>query len=172
MSLSILDDQRVLAQHREIHTVFGSLLSKKRGYQHHPVVKLYAGEHLPCLVSYHDATLEEFLRRGWHGHRTPVSAEVLQLSEQRRTSATCTDWAEHVKREVSDQALPPAQGLHLDMHDLVKRWTREGKLLYSLEAWKFVIWHAAKCASERCAYESVDLSSKFLCRVDLGEEAA
>ena len=145
VGLEMLDAQRVLAQHREIHTVIGSLLSVKRGYQNHPVVRLYNGAHLACLLDYHEMTVREFLARGWRGHRTPLSEEILRIAQELRTAETCKNWSQHVSFHVSHDALQPAQGWHNDMHDLTKRWVREGKTPKHPDVSEWVSWHAKTC---------------------------
>lgn len=136
--------------------MIGSLLSTKRGYRNHPVVKLYAAEHMACLLSYHELTVAEFHARGWSGHKTPLSAEIQSLAALRATDETCTNWAQHVSFEVSHEALYPAQGWHLDMHDLVKRWSREGKTLRHPDVSEWVSWHALAC-HEACADRALKL---------------
>lgn len=154
----------MIAQHREVHTVFGSILSKhKTGYRNHPVVKLYLDAHLHCLVSYHAYTVEEMERRGWHGHKTPVSDELLHLSRARRSlSETCADWDDHVYEVV------PAEGpnsLNADMHDLIDRWTNENKLLRNDLSAMFVEKHAINCQDACCVTYATSLVAEFHDRV-------
>jgi hypothetical protein len=137
--LSILDDNRLVAQHRELHTIFGSVMSPHpQGYRNHPAVKEYLGEHLSCALSYHAATLVEMTRRGWTGHKTPISEALASVAATRSGTATCKDWAAHIQQ--MDQAR-----LWADVHDLIPRWTKEGKYLRNAQAALYVEIHLAHC---------------------------
>lgn len=145
--LEILDDNRLVAQHRELHTVFGSVQSTRRGFQNHPVVKLYLGEHLQCAIDYHAYTLREMRARSWTGHTTPTSEALASVAATRAGTATCSNWQEHVNRIV------PATGpysVDADMHDLVERWTKEGKKLRNTLAYESVGTHRALCEDNAC----------------------
>lgn len=146
--LSILDNQRVLGQHREIHALLGSLKSPWRGYQNHPVTKLYQGEHRGCLIDYHERTLDEMLNRGWHGHKTPLSPEDLA---QMRLSA-CGSWDEHAAQQTE---LYPVHGIDRDLHELAERWVNESKPVRNLEAATLLWQHAAQHASDQPCYDRI-----------------
>lgn len=136
----------------------GSLLSVKRGYVNHPVVKLYAGAHLSCLVDYHGEAVTEMERRGWSGHKTPVSSELLEMSGLQITDETCEDWQDHVDKVVP---LTGPYSLQTDMHDLIERWTNENKFLRSSLAAQFVSAHATQCDSACCVTYASSLVDEF-----------
>lgn len=149
----------MIAQHREVHTAMGSVLSKHHtGFRNHPVTKLYLGEHLQCLVDYHERSVSEMVRRGWTGHATPVDEQILVKAEERRTDATCHDWLHHVEVAV------PAFGqfsIDADVHDLIERWTNENKHLRNDLAAHFVSGHALQCPEACCVTYAHSLVAEF-----------
>lgn len=152
MPLEVIDDNRVVAQHREVHTLLGSVVSPRKGFQNHPVTKLYLTDHLPCLIDYHGYTVREMERRGWTGHGTPVKPEVLYLGL--KNTPSCGTWQDHVKKVV------PSTGqysLHGDMHDLIERWTNEGKGLRNRLAQGYVQSHSGGCSDPDCRRWADDL---------------
>lgn len=159
--LEMLDDNRVVAQHREIHTVLGSVMSVRKGYQNHPVTKLYIGEHLRCLVSYHEVSVMEMLRRAWTGHKTEISSEITRLASERTTLETCASWDDHVVEVVPDRG---PNSVDADIHDLVERWTNENKFLRNDIAADIVSAHAVECISDCCRTYSHSLVSEFIDR--------
>lgn len=164
--LEILDDNRMIAQHREIHTVLGSITSVKRGYINHPVTKLYLGEHLDCLVDYHAETVAEMERRGWHGHKTPVSDKVLEEASLRYTDDTCGGWTRHVNVMVP---LTGPFSIETDMHDLVQRWTNEGKGLRNDRARHWTIEHRDTCQDRDCVQRATKLIYEYRFNLDVCE---
>jgi len=152
VAASILDNQRLLAQHREIHTIVGSIMSPKRGYQHHPAVKLYNNEHLLCLRDYHGYVCDEMKMRGWHGHQT-VFPEVFPSGE------SCDSWATHVKRFATQPM--PAHGIERDMHDLIARWSRERKPLRNDLSATYVEKHRTVCHDQTCEFLANVLLEKY-----------
>lgn len=154
MPLEVLDDNRMIAQHRETHTLLGSVGSSRKGFQNHPVTKLYLNEHLQCLIDYHEDTVEEMERRGWTGHATPVKPEVESLALARATSSTCDSWKQHVLRIVPETGEYSIQG---DMHDLIHRWTKEHKELRNDLAKAYVSSHMVLCGDKDCKSDAAGL---------------
>lgn len=168
MPLSILDDNRMIAQHREVHTVLGSALSTKHGFQNHPVVKQFLNEHLGCALDYHERTVKEMAARGWTGHATPLTDELYELAKANATSHTnngnarpCVDWDEHVMTQVHMGPEIEMRGWHWDLHDLTERWTREEKPLRSKEAYVLVGQHRNRCTDLACQLRASTLRAEF-----------
>lgn len=150
MPLSILDDQRLLAQHREVHAVLGMVNTNT--FKNHPVTKLYSSEHLGCLVSFHARTVEEMQYRGWLGHKTSVSLDGI--------SKACLDWEDHAGRY--RKQVYPEYGIQRDMHDLIERWTQERKVLRNELAAAYVELHIVKHQNDQqCLYLGQRLLDEF-----------
>jgi len=159
--LVILDDNRVVAQHREIHTVIGSIMSPTKGYQNHPVTKQYNGPHLPCLIDYHLLTVQEMERRGWSGHGTAITEAVIAKSENLRSENTCSSWYNHVITQVANEG---PYGYQTDLHDLITRWWRERKPLRNNLAFSHVKSHMSIC--DECELTGQGLVSEYTRRRD------
>ena len=147
-----------MAQHREIHTLLGSVVSPRKGFQNHPVTRLYNNEHLVCLVDYHTYTLREMSRRGWSGHKTIVKPEVLELALSKLAPSSCRTWESHVEDIVDKYGQYSVDG---DVHDLVTRWSNEQKLLRNNVAEEYVLNHTLTCVDPHCQYLSAHLINEY-----------
>ena len=116
--LEVLDDQRLIAQHHEIHMLFGMLK-----YNHFRTKQwdgiIYDGPHLWCLMDYHRRTVDEMAYRGYYGHQSPIPGEIHERAQFKHVE--CKDWSDHVKRLVKPRRI------YQDVLDLGVRWAREGK---------------------------------------------
>lgn len=71
---SVLCQKHLLGEHREIHCIITFLTTPKGGsYKNHPETRRWAGK-LDALKSRHDALVQEMVRRGMTGHKSPVTA--------------------------------------------------------------------------------------------------
>jgi hypothetical protein len=69
----LLDNNRVLGAHNEVHMAFGLLRrSAESGKLHTLVADWYSEVGIAALVHYHDLLVREMEVRGWYGHQTPV----------------------------------------------------------------------------------------------------
>lgn len=165
VSLRVLDQQRLLAQHREIHALLGAYASPKFGYRNHPVTKLYESAHRGCLLDYHEATVREMQNRGWTGHKTPVALNVQPLM---RAHAS---WEDHAAAQLADW---PEHGLDRDAHELAERWEREHKLPRNSEAAEMLWAHANRHSDDQECHSRVQvLTNEHIAEMlDVAERAS
>ena len=92
----ILDNNRVLGAHNEIHMAIGLIKeSLERGRVHSLVKRWYTPEGFAAIVKYHSLIVREMEKRGWGGHQTDLSfPEELseELEEGKRTVAYVDDF--------------------------------------------------------------------------------
>lgn len=70
LSVDRLCRKHLLAQHLEIHTMYKTIQTGRKGYANHPETKRWANkEH--ALKAVHDATVAEMLKRGYN-HNSPL----------------------------------------------------------------------------------------------------
>ena len=67
--------RHLLGQHNEIHALWTVISEGRTGYAHHPETLRWKGK-LPALLSRHDSTSAEMVRRGYN-HRSPLGAGEL-----------------------------------------------------------------------------------------------
>jgi Pyrimidine dimer DNA glycosylase len=113
--LQALDDRRVIAQHHEIHMLFG--MARYRNWDLLWDGVHYAG-HLWCVVDYHQLSVDEMVRRGYNGHQSPVDQDV--LDHLAIWTPPCSGWIAHVRDYID------VSQIRQDMLDLAVRWEREG----------------------------------------------
>jgi len=71
LPVSILCNQHLLAEHRELHAIFVYVTTEKGGsYRKHPETLRWF-DRIGALYSRHEQQVEEMDRRGWN-HKTPL----------------------------------------------------------------------------------------------------
>jgi hypothetical protein len=82
-----LDDQHLLGEHLELHVIWSALTKppapgrRVRGWRNHPETRRFE-DRLGALYDRHEAQVTEMNRRGWHGHKTPLDAALVQGSSR------------------------------------------------------------------------------------------
>lgn len=71
---SVLDRQRLLGEHRELHAIWNIITQNKKGYSQHPETKRWVGK-LLALYLRHEELVTEMIRRGYN-HRSPLDREL------------------------------------------------------------------------------------------------
>jgi hypothetical protein len=81
-----LDSQHLLGEHRELHGLWSILVReaeqsrtgerRRIGYAHHPETVRWRGR-LGAIYLRHEEQVEEMLRRGFTGHRTPLDRDLV-----------------------------------------------------------------------------------------------
>lgn len=76
----LLDRQRLLSEHVELHTIYSVIINRKRGYSRHPEVNRWR----PCLAALcarHEAQVAEMTSRGYN-HRSPLAPLIGEHSAE------------------------------------------------------------------------------------------
>lgn len=68
---SLLCQQHLLGEHRELHAIWSVLVNNKSGYAKHPETLRWVGK-LPALANRHELLVAEMARRGYQ-HKTPLA---------------------------------------------------------------------------------------------------
>jgi hypothetical protein len=71
---SLLCDQHLLGEHRELHAIWSVLTTGKRGYANHPETVRWRGR-LAALHARHEAQVAEMARRGFR-HASSLDAAL------------------------------------------------------------------------------------------------
>lgn len=71
---TLLCDQHLLGEHRELHGLWNILTQGKSGYRHHPETRRWVGK-LAALYARHEALTAEMTVRGFR-HRSPLEATL------------------------------------------------------------------------------------------------
>jgi hypothetical protein len=74
LETTVLCDQHLLGEHRELHAIWSILTTGKRGYAHHPETLRWRGR-LAALYARHDEEVKEMCKRGF-SHRSPLDARL------------------------------------------------------------------------------------------------
>jgi len=67
---SLLCDDHLGGEHREIHAIYNIITLGRRGYSYHPETKRWVGK-IDALVKRHDLVAEEMIKRG-KNHKSPL----------------------------------------------------------------------------------------------------
>lgn len=71
---TLLCDQHLLGEHRELHGLWNILTQGKSGYRQHPETRRWVGK-LAALYARHEALAAEMADRGFR-HRSPLEAAL------------------------------------------------------------------------------------------------
>jgi len=117
----VLDNQRVLGAHNEIHMAVGLIKdSIKRGRVHGLLEGWYHNKGFAAIVHYHELIVKEMESRGWTGHQTP-----LIIPDEIRDDVILG----RVVVSYVDDYWPPtfvaSELIAKDVNDLKERWERE-----------------------------------------------
>jgi hypothetical protein len=80
LDTTVLCDQHLLGEHRELHAIWSILTTGKRGYAHHPETLRWRGR-LAALYARHDEEVTEMRRRGFR-HQSPLAPELATGMEE------------------------------------------------------------------------------------------
>lgn len=72
-----LDNQRVVAQHSEVHAIWTLVTKRGHGWKEYG-----KPEHRLALWEVHERSVEEMHTRGYHGHQTPIDRPEIVVSQQ------------------------------------------------------------------------------------------
>lgn len=125
-----LDDQRLLAQHQEVHMAIGIIRScETRGYKIGGVCKPWSDpKGLAALDYLHDLCVSEMRNRGFNGHATPLLLNGLAGRVAAAWESGALDFSQN-----EDNWPPPwveEKDIKADVMDLQIRWEREGKTVW------------------------------------------
>ena len=73
---SLLCNQHLLGEHRELHGCWRILTLKKKGYSRHPETQRWVGKEA-ALYARHEALVAEMRRRGWTGHKSDLDETLI-----------------------------------------------------------------------------------------------
>lgn len=83
--------KHLMAQHLEIHTIYKTIQTGRKGYANHPETKRWVNkEH--ALKRVHDATADEMVRRGYNHHSPLEPATGMDIPQ--------TDFVHTVEQQI------------------------------------------------------------------------